>query len=479
MKDNQFSSTPADDVPTGGDAPTLFPPSPATAPAVRPLPAFPKRGVRLRQAQRSQMIWGRIDLESTLPEEHPARAIWAVIDRLDLSASYAQIEARDEVAGASAIDPKILLALWVYATSDGEGSGRKICRLTRLHAAYVWICGGVDVGYHTLTDFRSQQGEVIDALITQVLALLMKQGLVDLSRVAQDGTRVRASAGAASFRSEETLQALMVEARAHLEQVTREAADPAVSARRVAAIKRGAKDRLARLEAALEQIPEVIETKKRSGAKDTTPRVSSTDPDARVMKMGDGGFRPAYNVEFATTTDAARVIVGVAVINRGSDMGESTPMLEQIKERTGKLPDEILLDGGFAQHKAIDEAAEMNVTVYAPLPKPRKVTAAKAALRDANADPSADPPPAPPALDPHLPRDTDSEAVAAWRQRMGTDEAREIYKQRGATAETVNADAKTHRGLDQFLVRGLPKALGVASLFVLTYDILRLITLGG
>ncbi len=428
------------------------------------------------------MTWGRIDLDATLPGEHPARAIWAVVDRLDLSALYAQIEARDEVAGAPSIDPKILLALWVYATSDGEGSGREIARLTRLHAAYRWICGGVDVGYHTLTDFRSQEGDVLNALITQVLALLMKQDLVDLSRVAQDGTRVRASAGAASFRSEQTLQALMVEARAHLERVTQEAADPAITARRAAARKRGAKDRLARLEAALEQIPAVIETKKRSGAKDTTPRASSTDADARVMKMGDGGFRPAFNLQFATTTDAARVIVGVVVTNRGSDQGESTPMLEQIEKRTGVRPDEILLDGGYNQHKAIDEATEKGVTVYAPLPKPRKVDAAKTAPRDATPDPSAlgtAPLPAPLALDPHLPRATDSEAVAAWRQRMGTEEAREIYKQRGATAETVNADAKTHRGLDHLLVRGLPKVLGAASLFVLTYDILRLITLGG
>jgi transposase len=428
------------------------------------------------------VTWGRIDLDATLPGEHPARAIWAVVDRLDLSALYAQIEARDEVAGAPSIDPKILLALWVYATSDGEGSGREIARLTRLHAAYRWICGGVDVGYHTLTDFRSQEGDVLDALITQVLALLMKQDLVDLSRVAQDGTRVRASAGAASFRSEQTLQALMVEARAHLERVTQEAADPAITARRAAARKRGAKDRLTRLEAALEQIPEVIETKKRSGAKDTTPRASSTDADARVMKMGDGGFRPAFNLQFATTTDAARVIVGVAVTNRGSDQGESTPMLEQIEKRTGVRPDEILLDGGYNQHKSIDEATEKGVTVYAPLPKPRKVAAAKTAPRDATPDPSAlggDPPPSPLALDPHLPRASDSEAVAAWRQRMGTEEAREIYKQRGATAETVNADAKAHRGLDHLLVRGLPKVLGAASLFVLTYDILRLITLGG
>jgi len=392
-----------------------------------------------------------------LPEDHPARAIWAVVARLDLSALYAQIAARDEVAGAPAIDPRILLALWVYATSEGEGSAREIWRLTGVHDAYRWLCGGVEVGYHTLSDFRSQQGAVLDALITQVLALLMQQALVDLTRVAQDGTRVRASAGAASFRREPTLQALMAQARAHLETVTREAADPASSARRAAARQRGAEQRLARLEAALKQIPEVTETKQRSGAKDATVRVSTTDPDARVMKMGDGGFRPAFNVQFATTSDAARVIVGVDMTNRGSDAGQSSPMLEQIEERTGVRPATLLVDGGYAQHEAIDQAAEKDVVLYAPLPKPRKGDT----------------------RDPHAQRPEDSEAVAAWRQRMGTDEAKAIYKQRAATAETVNADAKTHRGLDRLAVRGLAKGLGNTSLFALTYNILRLITLSG
>jgi transposase len=449
------------DATTPGDAATLFAlPEPAKVePLVRGVgpKVAPKASARIREADRSQMAWGRIDLDAQLPEDHVARAIWAVTERLDLSALYAPIKARGEVAGASAIDPKILVALWVYATSEGEGSGRKIWRLTELHAAYRWLRGGVDIGYHTLTDFRSEHGAVFDDLITQVLALLMRQDLVDLSRVAQDGSRVRASAGAASFRREATLEALMQEARAHLEQVTREAADPALSARKAAAIKRGARERLERLQAAIEQVPQVAEVKKRSGAKDATVRVSSTDADARVMKMGDGGFRPAFNVQLATTTDAARVVVGVDVTHRGSDQGESTPMLEQIERRTGRRPSELLVDGGYAQHDAIDEAAGKQVTVLAPVPKPRKGDT----------------------RDPHAPREDDSKAVAAWRQRMGTDEAKEIYKQRAATAETVNADAKTHRGLDSFAVRGLGKALASASLFALTYDILRLIALRG
>jgi hypothetical protein len=174
------------------------------------------------------------------------------------------------------------------------------------------------------------------------------------------------------------------------------------------------------------------------------------------MKMGDGGFRPAYNMQFATTTDQARVIVGVEVTNRGSDMGQSTSMLDQIEARTGQKPKEHLVDGGYASHAGIDAAAQKDVTLYAPTPKPKKGDT----------------------RDPHAPREGDSVAVAAWRQRMATDEAKEIYKQRGATAETVNADAKHHRGLDHIPVRGMSKALGCAALFALTYDILRAITLG-
>jgi len=240
--------------------------SAATSPVEsRARPTSPRGGTRLRQADRGQMSWGRIDVDALIAEDHPARAIWAVVERLELGTLYAQIEARDEVAGAPAIDPQLLLTLWVYATSEGEGSARELWRLTGMHAAYRWICGGVEVGYHTLSDFRSQQGEVVGELITQVLGLLMKQELVDLRRVAQDGTRVRASAGAASFRRAQTLDALMQEAREHLVAVTREAADPAVSARRAAARKRGAEQRLARLEAAVSQVAEVTATKKRSG----------------------------------------------------------------------------------------------------------------------------------------------------------------------------------------------------------------------
>ena len=176
-------------------------------------------------------------------------------------------------------------------------------------------------------------------------------------------------------------------------------------------------------------------------------------PSARLF---EGGFRPAFNVQFATTTDKARVIVGVDVINRGSDAGQSMPILAQIEKRTGVRPSEILVDGGYAQHAAIDDAKDREVTFYAPVPRPRKGDD----------------------RDPHAPRADDSAAVAAWRERRATEEAKSIYKPRAATAETVNADAKQHRGLDTLTVRGLPKVLASATLFALTYDILRVIAVG-
>ena len=183
---------------------TLFPLPPPTALRRRPVGPDPRRGARLREAERSQIVWGRLDLDAMLPENHPARAIWLLMERLDLSPLYARIEARDDSPGASVIDPRILLALWVYATSEGEGSAREIWRLTSLHAGYRWLCGGVAVGYHTLSDFRSDSAAVINGLITQVLALLLRGHLVEITRVAQDGTRVRARAGASSFRREPT-----------------------------------------------------------------------------------------------------------------------------------------------------------------------------------------------------------------------------------------------------------------------------------
>lgn len=415
---------------------------------VKPGGAAPDGPARLLTAERKQVRLVPTDLESLLPEDHPARAIWAVVCRLDLSGFEKRILSRGETAGRPAIDPKILVTLCVYAASQSVASAREVERLCGMHDAYRWICGGVHVCAHTISDFRVANKEVLDGLLTQVLATLLNNGLVELKRVTQDGLRVRASAGAASFRREPSLVRCQEEAKTHLEALEKESASDQTAARE-AARHRAAFDRLQRIQKAIEELPRVRESKKPEDRAEA--RVSTTDPEARVMKMADGGFRPAYNVQIATDT-ASRIVTGVSVDNIGSDMGHINPMLDQIHQRTDRLPGEHLADGGYAQHADIQKADERGVTVYAPPPKPRERTCKK-------------------------PRPEDPEAIARWRDRMATPEAKEIYKERASTAETVNANLRCLKGLDRLLVRTIPKVLCVALWSVLAYNIERLIAL--
>jgi transposase len=410
---------------------------------------------RVVTADRGQLAWRTCDLESLLPAEHRARLIWSAVEKLDLTKFYEPIAARENEPGRPAIDPKILVALWLYATSEGVGSAREVARLCGAHDAYRWICGGVSVNHHTLSDFRVGHAEALDDLMTQVLAVLMHGGLVTLERVAQDGMRVRASAGAASFRREPTLKACLDAARKQVEEGKRQADEPDTqrTARERAAAERAAREREERVTHALAELPKARAAK--SGTKEKEQaRVSTTDPEARVMKMGDGGYRPAYNAQFATDT-ASRVIVGAGVTNSGSDMGQTDPMRAEIERRTGGQPKELLIDGGFVKKESIEDASSAGTTVYAPVPKPRVD-----------------------GIDPHQPKPGDSAAVAEWRQRMATPEAKDIYKQRAATAETVNADLRTWRGLDRFLVRGSGKVLNVILWSAITYNVMRWIGAG-
>ena len=230
----------------------------------------------------------------------------------------------------------------------------------------------------------------------------------------------------------------------------------ATDARRTArafntARQRAAEDRLKRVERALELLPEV-QAKKKPGEKDKA-RVSTTDPDARVMKMADGGFRPAFNIQFSTDV-GARVITGVDVENNGNDYGRINPMLDQTSQRTGVLPEEVLADGGYADHEDIVKAAARGVTAFTPVPETRDKSA-----------------------DPHVPRPDDPAAIAEWRLRMATPEAKEIYKQRASTAETTNANLRCLKGLDRFLVRSIPKVKCVVLWAVIAYDLLRWISM--
>ena len=421
---------------------------------------------RVLMAQRNQIALRPMDLEATVGPEHAVRNVWAFVERLDLSALYAEIGSVEGGAGRSAIDPQILMALWLYATVDGVGSAREIERLTEAHDAYRWICGGVNVNHHTLSDFRCARVELLDELLTDSVAVLVDKGLVKLERVAQDGMRVRASAGAASFRRRSTLESCLEQARAQVQALKGEIdADPnAGNRRRRAARERAAEEREKRLAQALKQLAQVEKQKNKKVVakkeneteeqhkKRSEPRVSSTDAEARVMKMADGGFRPAYNVQFATTPES-QIIVGVEVNNCGSDLGQLSPMLEQVEQRYEQCPAEWLADGGFARNADIEDAHRGGTTVYAPVRHPRNSS-----------------------RDPHVALPDDSEAIIQWRQRMGSEAAKEIYKQRAATAECVNAIARG-RGLTQFLVRGLNKVKAVALWYALAHNLMRTVTL--
>jgi transposase len=421
------------------DVPTVTPPS-APGEAGRP---------RLREVNRAQLEWRPVDLDSLLPDEHRARIVWDYVLGLDLTPLYRGIQAVEGHAGAPATDPRLLLALWLQATLDGVGSARALARLCEEHVAYQWLCGGVSVNYHTLSDFRTAHVAVLDTLLTQSVATLLAEQLVTLACVAQDGVRVRASAGAASFRRRPRLEQCLAEADAQVQALRAELdTDPgATSQRQRAAQERAARERRVRVARALAQLPAVEATKRRQGERPETARVSTTDPDARVMKMADGGFRPAHNVQFATAT-IAQLIVGVDVGNRGSDAGQLAPMVTPLTTRYGQSPAAMLADAPYATHADLQQVHDQTC-VYAPVPDPRDAT-----------------------RDRYVPRPDDPPAVAAWRQRMGTASAQALYKDRAATAECVNAQVR-HRGLVRLLVRGLEKVRAIALWHALAHNLMR------
>jgi len=407
---------------------------------------------RLRRAERSQTELRATSLDELISEDHPARLVWRFVEGLDLSDLYARIKAVEGRAGHPPADPRVLVALWLFATIDGVGSARRLAELCVSHAAYRWICGGVSTNHKSLSDFRTAHADWLDRTLTNSVAVLVHKKAVRLERIAQDGMKVRASAGAASFRRRETLGDCRKAARERVRALKAELeADPAEASRRErAARERAVREREARVEAALAEMP-AVEEKRKPTQKDKA-RVSTTDPQARVMKMADGGYRPAYNVQLAAETEH-RLIVGVCVTNGGGDQPHLEPMVDQVAARYGRLPREVLADGGFVSLDAIDRLDAAGVTLYAPPMKPR----------DARRAPDA-------------PRKGDSAAVLAWRRRMESDAAKAIYKERASTIECVNAQIR-NRGLRQFLVRGLEKVRAVALWHALAHNLTISMTL--
>jgi len=425
-------------------------------PNTRSVPETTRGRPRLQRPDRDQVELRPTHLDALLPPDHRARLVWDFVTALDLGPLHDRIRAVEGHPGRPPIDPAILVSLWLYATLEGIGSARALARLCDEHDAYRWLCGGVGVNHHTLADVRVDHADVLDGLLSASVATLLADGLVTLERVAQDGVRVRASAGAASFRRRDALAEALAEAEAQVAALRTELDDdPAATARRVAgARERARRERVEQVRHALGQLPAVEAARRRNGKPAGDARASTTDPEARVMKMADGGFRPAFNAQFATDT-TAQVIVGLDVGNAGSDHGELGPMVRQLERRFGRAPGAMLVDGGFI-HLAEFEALSVShcgTTLYAPPATPRD-----------------------PTRDPHAPLPDDPPAIAAWRVRMGTQAAKDIYRERAATAECVNALAR-NRGLRQFPVRGLARVRAVVLWFALAHNLMRTVAL--
>lgn len=398
-------------------------------------------------------------LDELLPADHVARVVWAFVQKLDLSEFYAEIKAVEGGVGRPPADPAILLSLWLLATIDGVGSARELASLCTEHIAYEWLCGEVGVNHHLLSDFRTAHPERLEQLLVRILATLMDQGLVSLSRVAQDGMRVRASAGGASFRRQGKLEDHLRDAQAQVDALkNRDDEDAGAADRRAqAAQERAARERVERIEEALRQVGELeAKMEQRRKGEGRKARCSTTDPDARRMKMADGGTRPAYNVQLVTT-DATRLIVGWDVTNAGSDGGLMTPLVNQLETHFGRRPKEHLADGGFASKQDIEALDERGTTVYTP-------------VRDEEAKRKK-------GQDPFAPMKGDTPVIARWRERMGTPAGQAIYRLRSSLAEFPNAVFR-NRGLRQFVVRGLAKVQAATLWQVLAFNFTRLQSLG-
>jgi transposase len=400
-------------------------------------------GLRLDTAERSQKKWDESCLDDLLGPEHMARQVWAYVEGLDLSVFYKQVRTTVRSSGRSAIDPAILMSLWLYATLDGVGSARLLDRLCRSEAAYRWLCGGVGVNYHTLSDFRIEAGEFLDDLLSKSVAGLIEAGLIDVSTVAVDGVRVRASAGSGSFRRGERLGQLYEAARQTVEKLRTEVAEDPGSAQRRRAVRRqaAAQDRLRRLEEARAAQAEIEQhrqqqdaSQRRKKPRNAKPaRASTSDAQARVMKMADGGYRPAYNPQIKTTPSGAHII-GLSVTNIGSDQGLLEPALAEIEQRYGVRPGRVLADGGYSSKDDIELLHAEGIELFCPLPNNTKG-------------------------DPAEPRRGDGPGALAWRKRMATPQGQATYRQRFAT-ERPHAHMRTH-GLQRLLVRGADKVKAV------------------
>lgn len=411
---------------------------------------------------RSQLRWDLIDIEGLLAGDHRARMVWAFVEGLNLEPLYELIKSREGEAGRPPADPAVVLALWLYASLEGVGSARELARLCERDAAYRWLCGGVAVNHHGLADFRVAHGEFLDGLLSESIAAMVVEGLVDLDEVTVDGTKVKASAGKGSFAGENKIARVERLAAERVARLRAEIeADPGASTRRRRAAEERAADDIAeraqRARAALDRLKaEKAERAKRHAkeeAKKGEPKASLTDPDARRMRFADGSVKAGYNVQLAAS--ATGMVVSVMATDRRNDAGMAVPMVDDIKRRYGRVPKRLLVDTNYAPADDIVALASREgdgVLVYAPPPEERADVKPETLKRRATE------------------RAKEAPALKDWRQRMDTAQGQSIYRSR-KRIELVNAHMK-NRGFERLNLRGLLKAKIVALWHALAHNIL-------
>jgi transposase len=481
---------------------------------------------RLKQVNRNQLLLRTVEVEKLVEPDHPVRAIWELVGQLDLSRFLQPIEAVEGVAGRPAWDPHLLISLWIYAYSEGVSSAREVERRCAYHPVYQWLTGWQHINHHTLSDFRVSHQQALDDLFAQVLGVLSAEGLITLERVMHDGTKVKAAASRKSFHREETLRAHLEAARQHVEQM----GDPRqeeLSPRQARARERAAREKKERLQRALEEMQKV-QAAPHAESDPAQRRVSETDPEARIMKQGDGGYAPSHNLQIST--DAAHsLIVGVGVTQSASDQGQLMPALDQIQENLGQLPRQVVVDGGFMTRETVVAVAERGVELFggemgtvSPEATARSFERrgtppefrSEAFAYDASSNTYTCP--AGKVLNyqgqinsrigvtrhQYQARATDCQAcsfrpqccprastgrtlvrsenvpvVAAFLSKMQTEAAQQIYRLRGAIAEFPHAWLKAKIGLRQFRVRGLGKVRMEALWACLAYNLQQWIRL--
>lgn len=470
---------------------------------------------RYEAINREQLCWRHVDVERLIGEEHPARAVWEFVGKLDLRGYQEEARAVEGKAGRPGWDPRLLISLWVYGYGTGVGSARAIEEMCEWEPAYQWLTGAVVVNAHTLSDFRVKHEAALKELFVQVLGLLSSDGLIGLERVMQDGTKIRAQAAQDSFRRKERVEQALAKAREQVEAV--QALSEEETSRRVAkARKRAARERQERLEAALEEFNQLAE----EGKDKEKRRVSTSDPEARIMKQPDGGFAPSYNVQI--DTDAKNcVVVAVGVVQAGNDFEQLEPGIERVEQNHGKTPQEVVTDGGFVSRDNIVAMKGRAIELIAPCVDEAGKGASSyegrgvspeyyssAFVYDAPTDSYRCPQgkilkyegkeerhlqmsyryraqrsdcqgcavknqccPGNRVTGRSVHRGEELAEVTEFRQKMATERAREIYKTRAQVAETPNLWIKAKFGLRQFSVRGLRK-VGMEALWAcLTYNI--------